>query len=60
MPNTSDTFKTGEKVIIDGAYECVHCQTDGKSTIRRLSTGEIFPHCEDCGTKDSTYRLKAA
>jgi NAD-dependent SIR2 family protein deacetylase len=60
MPNTSNSFKTGEKVIIDGEYECVHCQQIGKRTARSLSVGDLFPHCDECGTKDSTFRLKPA
>jgi hypothetical protein len=57
LANTSDSFKTGEMVILDGDYLCVECQQTGKSTIRSLEKGKIFPYCDTCGKKDSTYRL---
>jgi len=57
MPNSSDTFKTGEIVLFDGDYECLLCRQMDKTTVRTLQKGRIFPSCEACGTKDGTYRL---
>jgi hypothetical protein len=59
MPNSSDTFKTGEIAIFDGEYECLMCKQTGKTTVRPLQKGKIFPYCDVCGIKDGTYRLLA-
>ncbi len=57
MPNSSDTFKTGEIVATGGEYECLMCRQMGKVTLRALEKGKIFPYCDACGIKDGTYRL---
>jgi hypothetical protein len=32
----------------------------GKRTTKALEKGAIFPYCEGCGTKDTTYRVLPA
>jgi hypothetical protein len=59
MPNSSDTFKTGERVLQEGEYHCLICRQMGKSTALQAAKGQIFPHCEACESKDATYRLAA-
>jgi hypothetical protein len=57
MPNSSDTFKTGERVLLAGDYECLICRSMGKATRLTLEVGTIFPFCPGCETKDATYHL---
>jgi hypothetical protein len=57
MPNSSDTFKTGEIVVLGGEYACLVCRQTGTTTVRSLEKGKILPYCDVCGTKDATYRL---
>lgn len=57
MPNSSNTFKTGETVLFEGEYECLNCRSLGKKTVKKLSPGKIFPYCDGCETKDATWRL---
>lgn len=60
MPNSSDTWKTGEHAAASAAYLCLNCMQGGKSTEITVEKGAIFPHCETCGSKDATYQLKTA
>jgi len=55
MVNTSDTFKTGERVIAAGDYECLICKSMGKTTTITLEAQKIFPFCPGCETKDATF-----
>lgn len=59
MVNSSDTFKTGERVLADGEYACLLCGQAGKVTTKSLAKGAIFPFCDGCDTKDATFRLSA-
>jgi len=56
MPNSSDTFKTGERVLFAGDYDCLICKSMGKATRLTLEEQKIFPFCPGCETKDATYR----
>ena len=58
MPNSSETFKTGEIALQAGDYECLMCRQMGKETIRAFEKGTIFAYCEGCGVKDGTWRLR--
>jgi hypothetical protein len=58
VANTSGSFKTGEKVLFDGEYECLDCRQLGKATVKRLTEGSIFPYCDVCEAKDCTYKLR--
>jgi len=60
MPNTTDTFKTGEIVLIDGEYECLICRQGGTRTVSRYEKGKIFSYCDACGVKEGAYRLVPA
>jgi len=60
MTNSSDTFKTGEIGDHSALFLCLNCMQAGKTTEVSMQKGAIFPYCEACGTKDATYRLKAA
>ena len=57
MPNSSDTFKTGERVLFAGDYECLICRSMGKTTVVKLEAQKIFPFCSGCGTKDATFHM---
>lgn len=57
MPNSSGTWKTGEKVLESGRYECLNCKLLGTTTILTLESGKIFPYCSVCNVKDNTYKL---
>ena len=57
MPNSSGTWKTGERCIEAGEYECLNCRQIGKTTHVRVETGAIFPYCAGCDLKDNTYKL---
>lgn len=58
--NSSKTFKAGEIVLESAEYECLICRQMGKRTTKTLEKGAIFPFCEGCGTKDTTYRVLSA
>ena len=58
MPNSTGSFKKGEKVLFSGDYECLHCRQLEKTTVKALAEGALFPHCDVCGTKSCTYRIK--
>jgi hypothetical protein len=57
MSNSSGTFKTGERVLQTGAYECLICRSMGKKTVVTFEEGKIFPFCAGCETKDATFRI---
>ena len=57
MPNSSGTWKTGERIIQSGQYECLNCKLMGAGTILALEAGKLFPHCAVCNVKDNTYKL---
>jgi len=56
MPNSSQTWKTGEKVLETGEYECLNCRQGGKASHVTLDEGNLFPYCAVCDLKDNTYR----
>lgn len=60
MSNSSDTYKTGERVPTTAEYVCCICMQGGKNTEVRIEAGGIFPNCELCETKETTFRLKSA
>lgn len=60
MPNSSDTFKTGERVLQAGAFECLICRSMGKKTSVPLEKDAIVPFCPGCETKDATYEFVGA
>ncbi|HZE89048.1 MAG TPA: hypothetical protein VE404_05840 [Verrucomicrobiae bacterium] len=60
MPNSSDTFKTGELVLEAGGFECLICRSMGKRTTVTLEKGAIVPFCPGCETKDATYAFVGA
>lgn len=55
MANSSDTFKTGERVTLAGDYECLICLSMTKTAVVTLEAQKIFPFCSGCGTKDATF-----
>ena len=57
MPNSSGTWKTGERVVTSGVYECLNCRQIGKTTQITLESGAIFPYCTVDELKDNTYKL---
>lgn len=57
MPNSSGTWKTGERVLESGDYECLNCKLMGSTTRLTLASGTLFPYCTVCNVKDNTYRL---
>lgn len=57
MPNSSGTWKTGERVVQAGPYECLNCRQTGTKTIITVAAGAIFPYCTVCNLKDNTYRI---
>jgi hypothetical protein len=57
MPNSSGTWKTGERVIEAGRYVCLDCGERGKTSEVALEEDAIFPYCKTCDIKDNTYRL---
>ena len=57
MPNSSGTWKTGERIVETGAYQCLDCHERGNSTRHELKAGEFFPYCATCDVKDNTYKL---
>jgi hypothetical protein len=60
MPNSSATWKTGERCIEAGVYECLNCRQIGKTTRVTVESGRIFPYCTGCDLKDNTYKLLPA
>ena len=56
MPNSSDTWKTGERVVKPGSYQCIDCRERGSSTVVTLAADLIFPYCTVCDIKDNTYK----
>ncbi len=58
MPNSSGSFKTGEKVLFGAEYECLNCRQLGKATVKTLAEGSIFPYCDVCEAKDCTYKIR--
>ena len=60
MPNSSGTWKTGERVVTTGTYECINCRQIGKTTHLTLESGKIFPYCTVDELKDNTYKLLPA
>ncbi len=59
MPNSSGTFKTGERVLESGRYQCMNCALKGTSTIITLESDKLFPYCAACDIKDNTYKRLA-
>ncbi len=57
MPNSSGTWKTGERAQVTGAYECLNCQSLGNQTRVQVASGAILPYCTVCNLKDNTYKL---
>ncbi|HET9481783.1 MAG TPA: hypothetical protein VFP98_08510 [Candidatus Polarisedimenticolia bacterium] len=57
MPNSSGTWKTGERVLESGAYECLNCRLQGNTTHLQLEADKLFPYCTVCNVKDNTYKL---
>ncbi len=56
MPNSSGTWKTGEKVVRPGHYVCLNCRDRGQGTEVSLETDQIFPYCTVCDIKDNTWK----
>ena len=57
MPNSSGTWKTGERVLQTGRYECLNCKLLGTTTYVELEAGKLFPYCTVCNVKDNTYKI---
>jgi len=57
MPNSSGTWKTGERVLETGHYECLNCKLLGTTTHIPLESGALFPYCKICDVKDNTYKI---
>lgn len=57
MSEEKKSFRVGDEVPEDGNYYCEICHTEGGVTGRKLSKGEPFPVCMNCG--DSTSWTKA-
>jgi hypothetical protein len=57
MPNSSGTWKTGERVLETGRYECLNCKSLGSATVLTLDAGALFPYCTVCNVKDNTYKI---
>jgi hypothetical protein len=57
MPNSSGTWKTGERVLENGRYECVNCRVLGTTTHLALEAGSLFPYCTVCNVKDNTFKI---
>ena len=57
MPNSSGTWKTGEKVLETGRYECLNCKLLGTTTHLDLEADKLFPYCTVCDVKDNTYKI---
>ncbi len=57
MPNSSGTYKTGERVTVTGLYRCLDCGLSGAQTLVDLAAGALFPYCTACQKKDNTYKL---
>ena len=57
MPNSSGTWKTGERVIEAATYVCLDCGELGNRTEIPLEEGAIFPYCKTCDLKDNTYKI---
>lgn len=60
MPNSSGTWKTGERALQPGRYECLNCRQVGAATEITVASGAIFPYCTVCNLKDNTYRVLPA
>ena len=57
MPNSSSTYKTGERILQSGQYECLNCKLQNTATILTMAEGKLFPYCTVCNVKDNTYKL---
>ena len=57
MPNSSGTWKTGERVLETGQYECLNCKLLGTTTRIDLEAEKLFPYCTVCNVKDNTYKI---
>jgi hypothetical protein len=57
MPNSSGTWKTGERVLEPARYECLNCKVLGNNTNYDLEAGKLFPYCTVCNLKDNTYKI---
>jgi len=57
MPNSSGTWKTGERVLTTATYDCLNCRQLGKATPVVLQEGALFPYCSGCDMKDNTYKI---
>jgi len=57
MPNSSGTWKTGERVLETGRYECLNCKLVGTSTVLELEKDKLFPYCTVDNLKDNTYKI---
>jgi hypothetical protein len=57
MPNSSGTWKAGERAQETGEYECLNCRLLGNQTRIRVESGKIFPYCTVDNLKDNTYKL---
>ncbi|MFQ5700782.1 MAG: hypothetical protein ACE5HU_02945 [Acidobacteriota bacterium] len=57
MPNSSGTWKTGERVVEAGIYVCLDCRQRKTTTHLTLKAGDLFPYCKTCDLKDNTYKM---
>jgi len=57
MPNSSGTWKTGEKAAENAQFQCLDCRERGTVTHVTLKQGEIFPYCTVCDIKDNTWKF---
>ena len=57
MPNSSGTWKTGERVLETASYLCLNCELLGNKTQYQLEAGKLFPYCTVCNLKDNTYKI---
>lgn len=56
MPNSSGTFKTGERSLQKAQYECLNCRALGKTTVVTVEAGVLLPYCTVCNLKDNTWK----
>ena len=40
-----------------GTYRCEICRLANKDTVRDIEAGAVFPMCDVCPEKDTTWRL---